>query len=64
MASNIDDAKGRIKQAAGKLTDDRKLEREGDRDRAGAKVKDLADRASDKVAHAVDRAKDKMNRDS
>lgn len=33
--SNADDAKGRLKEAAGDLTDDKDLRREGKVDRAG-----------------------------
>lgn len=54
--SNMDDIKGRVKEAAGDLTNDRDLEREGKTDRAAGKVKD-------KVAHAVDAVKDKLHKD-
>ena len=37
--SNMDEAKGRIKEAAGDLTDDDDLKREGKLDQAGANVK-------------------------
>jgi uncharacterized protein YjbJ (UPF0337 family) len=50
----VDEAKGRVKEAAGDLTDDPKLKREGKMDRAGAKVKE-------KTGEAVDRVKEKMN---
>ena len=38
--SNIDEAKGRAKEAAGALTDNDDLKREGKADQAGAKVKE------------------------
>ncbi|HLF41232.1 MAG TPA: CsbD family protein [Acidimicrobiia bacterium] len=61
--SGMDEAKGRMKEAAGALTDDEDLKREGKVDRAGATVKDKAETASDKVGDAVDNLKDKFNRD-
>jgi uncharacterized protein YjbJ (UPF0337 family) len=49
----IDDAKGRVKEAAGDLTDDDSLENEGKVDQATGSVKDKVDDASDKVKDAV-----------
>lgn len=62
MGSSMDEAKGRVKEAAGDLTDDRDLQAEGKADQAGAKVKELAEDAKDKVGDAVDAVKDKLNR--
>lgn len=53
--SNTDEAKGRIKEAAGNLTDNKDLQREGKVDRATGKVKDKVDDASDKAKELVDR---------
>jgi uncharacterized protein YjbJ (UPF0337 family) len=50
---NTDDAKGRIKEAAGDLTDDDDLKREGKVDRATGAAKDKLDDAADKVKDAV-----------
>jgi uncharacterized protein YjbJ (UPF0337 family) len=58
----MDDAKGRIKEAAGDLTDDDSLKREGKTDQAGAKVKEFAEDAKDKVSDAVDSVKEKVER--
>jgi uncharacterized protein YjbJ (UPF0337 family) len=58
----MDEAKGRVKEAAGDLTDDRDLQAEGKADQAGAKVKELAEDAKEKVGDAVDAVKDKLNR--
>lgn len=44
-----DDAKGRVKEAAGSLTGDDKLKREGKRDQAAGTVKEKASDAVDKV---------------
>ena len=46
---NKDDAKGRIKEAAGNLTGDKDLENEGKVDRAVGGVKDAVDETADKV---------------
>lgn len=53
MAEHIDEAKGRAKQAAGDLTDDEKLKREGKVDRAISSVKDKVDDVADKVKDTV-----------
>jgi uncharacterized protein YjbJ (UPF0337 family) len=50
-----DDLKGRAKEAAGDLTDDDGLKREGKVDRASGGVKDAVDDAGDKVKDAVNR---------
>jgi len=61
--SNYDDAKGRIKEAAGDLTNDKSLKNEGKADRAGSKVKQATDKVKDAVDDGVDSVKDKMSRD-
>jgi uncharacterized protein YjbJ (UPF0337 family) len=52
---NTDDAKGRVKEAAGDLTGDKDLQREGKVDQAGGKLKDGIERATDKVKDAMRR---------
>ena len=54
---NTDQVKGRIKEAAGDLTGDKDLKREGKTDRAEGALKGKLDDAKD----AVDRARDKMS---
>ena len=61
MAMNRDQAKGKIKEAAGVLTDNEKLEDEGKADQlvgdAKGVVQDVADKADeviDDIKHAVD----------
>ena len=49
MSGTTDKAKGRIKEAAGALTDDEKLRREGKLDQAVGKVKEAAEKVVDKV---------------
>jgi len=53
MGEHIDEAKGRTKQAAGDLTDDEKLKREGRVDRTVSSIKDKVDDAADKVKEKV-----------
>ena len=53
--SSTDEAKGRIKEAAGDLTDDKDLKREGKVDQATGKAKDKIDDASDKAKELVGR---------
>ncbi|HTJ76473.1 MAG TPA: CsbD family protein [Acidimicrobiales bacterium] len=48
MVDNTDDLKGRVKEAAGDLTDDDDLKREGKVDQATGKVKDVVDDIADK----------------
>ena len=59
--SNIDEAKGRIKEAAGDLTDNDDLKREGKADQAAANVKQGVEKAADKASDAVDDIKDKRS---
>jgi uncharacterized protein YjbJ (UPF0337 family) len=55
MSGAIDKAKGRIKEAAGALTGDRKLKREGKLDQAAGTVKDAAEKAVDKLKNSAER---------
>jgi uncharacterized protein YjbJ (UPF0337 family) len=48
-----DDLKGRAKEAAGDLTDDKSLKNEGKVDRASGSVKDKVGDAADKVKDAL-----------
>ena len=50
---STDEAKGRVKEAAGDLTDDDDLKREGKVDRAEGKAKQKVDEAGDKVKDAL-----------
>jgi uncharacterized protein YjbJ (UPF0337 family) len=51
--SNTDDASGRIKEAAGDLTNNDDLKREGKVEQAEGAVKEKVDEAADKVKDAV-----------
>jgi len=61
MSGNKDKISGRVKQAAGDLTDNDDLKHEGERDEAAGKVKDTVDDAKDKVDDAIDGVKDRFN---
>jgi uncharacterized protein YjbJ (UPF0337 family) len=58
MGEHIDEAKGRTKEAAGDLTDDEKLKREGKIDRAVSSVKEKVDDVADKVKERVGHDRD------
>jgi uncharacterized protein YjbJ (UPF0337 family) len=49
----VDEAKGRVKEAAGDLTDDKDLKNEGKVDKATGTVKDKVGDAADKVKDVV-----------
>ena len=53
---NKDEAEGRVKEAAGDLTGDKDLQREGKTDQAAGNIKEGVDDVSDK-------AKDLINKD-
>jgi uncharacterized protein YjbJ (UPF0337 family) len=53
MPENYDDAKGRVKEAAGDLTDDDSLKNEGKVDQAAGTVKEKVGDAADKVKDVV-----------
>jgi uncharacterized protein YjbJ (UPF0337 family) len=48
-----DEAKGRVKEAAGSLTDDKSLKNEGKVDRASGSLKDKVGDAADKVKDTI-----------
>jgi len=60
MSGKTDQIKGRIKEAAGVLTDDERLKRKGKLDQAVGKVKETADKVVDKVKDAAEKAVDKV----
>ncbi|MDQ3943781.1 MAG: CsbD family protein [Actinomycetota bacterium] len=63
MGSEFDEMKGRAKEAAGDLTQDEDLKREGKTDQLGADIKEKAEAAKDKVDDTVDKVKEKLDRD-
>jgi uncharacterized protein YjbJ (UPF0337 family) len=53
MGEKLDDMKGRAKEAAGDITDNDSLKREGKVDQGKAEVKDKVGHAADKIGDAV-----------
>jgi uncharacterized protein YjbJ (UPF0337 family) len=62
MSGKTDQIKGRIKEAAGALTDDDRLKREGKLDQAVGKVKVAAEKVVDKLKKTAEKAVDKVER--
>jgi uncharacterized protein YjbJ (UPF0337 family) len=52
-SGKTDELKGRVKEAAGALSNDSKLKREGRLDQAVGKTKQAAEKVIDKVKNAV-----------
>lgn len=61
MSGEMDKMKGRAKQAAGDLSDNDELEREGERDEAAGKLKGVVDDAKDGIDNMIDSAKRKLD---
>ena len=61
MSGKFDQIKGRAKEAAGDLTDDDDLKREGQADRATGKVKEKVEEAKDWVEDKIDGARNKVD---
>jgi uncharacterized protein YjbJ (UPF0337 family) len=57
---NIDEAKGRAKQAVGDITDDDDMRREGKVDEHAGKMKDKVGGLKDKAEDAIDSVKDRV----
>jgi uncharacterized protein YjbJ (UPF0337 family) len=51
---NVDEGKGRVKEAAGSLTGDKELKNEGKVDQAKSSVKDGVDKVADKAKGLLD----------
>lgn len=62
MGPNIEEIKGRVKQAAGALTGDRKMKADGKSDEAAGKAKHVVQQAADAAKDTIDKAKDKFPR--
>lgn len=58
MSAKTTQWKGRIKQAFGNLSGNRKLEREGAADRRTGEIQEQLTRATDKASEMVDKAAD------
>ena len=58
---NTDQAKGRVKQAVGDLTDNNDLKREGKADERAGKAKRAVSDVKQKADRVIDKARDKVN---
>ena len=74
MGEKTDQLKGKVKETAGILTDDKDLESEGKADRragdakeklehAKGKIEEVIDKAEDKVEEVIDKVKDALHRE-
>lgn len=63
MGAKSDDLKGRAKEAAGALSGDKDLKREGKRDQMGATIKAKIEKAKESLEDTVDKAKGKLSPD-
>lgn len=61
MGENLDKATGRVKQAAGDLTDNDELKTEGKADELSGKAKGVLGDLKEKAEGAVDAVKDKVD---
>ena len=62
MDKDLDQAKGRIKQAVGDLTDDKDLNKQGKADEQAGKAKEFLDDTKDKADDLVDQIKDRVTK--
>lgn len=62
MAGEVDKLKGRAKEAIGRAVGNRRLEREGKRDRTVGAVKDKISKVERAVEDKLEKAKDAVNR--
>ena len=63
MNMNSDQAKGKLKEAAGVLTDDDKLKNEGKTDQVVGDAKDVVQNVADKAEAAIDGLKNAVHKD-
>jgi uncharacterized protein YjbJ (UPF0337 family) len=62
MEGKFDEMKGRAEEAAGDLTDDDELRREGKTDRAAGKAKSKLEEAKEWAESKIDEARNRMKR--
>lgn len=62
MDNDLDQAKGRIKQAAGDLTGNKDMKKQGKADEAAGKAKEFVEDTKNKAEGVIDRARDKVNK--
>jgi uncharacterized protein YjbJ (UPF0337 family) len=62
MDNDLDQAKGKVKQAVGDLTDDKDLKKEGKADENAGKAKEFLENAKDKGEDLIDKVKDRFSK--
>jgi uncharacterized protein YjbJ (UPF0337 family) len=60
-SGKMDNAKGRVKEAAGVLLGDKKLKRKGKADQSAAKVKEAVEKVQKKAEKVIDDVKDALS---
>ena len=63
LEEKIDQAKGAIKESVGKVTGDKKIEKEGAAEKAALKVKEVAEDVKDAIEGTVEGVKNIVNKD-
>ena len=63
IEEKLDQAKGSVKEGVGKLTGDKKLEKEGAAEKVVSKVKEVAEDAKDAVEGAIEGVKNTIKKD-
>ena len=62
MDNDLDQAKGRLKQAAADLTGNKDLKKQGKADEAAGKAKEVVEDTKNKAEGLIDRARDSVNK--
>lgn len=63
IENKIDQAKGAVKEGLGKVSGDKKTEKEGAVEKAAAKVKEVGESVKDSVEGAVEGLKNTVSKD-
>ena len=63
VEDKLDQAKGAVKEGLGKVSGDKKTEKEGAVEKAAAKVKEVAENVKDSVEGAIDGVKNAVSKD-
>ena len=63
LEDKIDQAKGALKEGLGKVSGDKKIEKEGAAEKAASKVKEVAEDVKDAIEGTVEGVKNIVNKD-
>ena len=63
LEDKIDQAKGALKEGLGKVSGDKKIEKEGAAEKAAAKVKEVAEDVKDAIDGTIEGVKNVVNKD-